>query len=88
MSFRSFRRKDFNERNNEKNKSRADYDLERSRQLERRKIDSISRVVRKDGRNISEVEIQEIVKGLSTNITLGKREKESKRELERLGFLN
>lgn len=63
--------------------SRAENDIIRAKRLKRVDIGSTSKVV-----GARESEIQDIVKGLSTNISLGKKERESKRELKRLGFLN
>jgi hypothetical protein len=54
----------------------------RAKKLRRVNIGSRSRVI-----GASEEEIQDIKQGLDTNILLGKREKESKKQLKRLGFL-
>ena len=54
----------------------------KARKLKRIRVGNISRVV-----GASEDEIQDIKDGLDYNILHGKREKESKKELRRLGFL-
>lgn len=54
----------------------------RAKRLRRVQEGSRSRVI-----GASEEEIQDIKTGLDTNIIQGKREKESKKQLKRLGFL-
>lgn len=57
--------------------------VQRSKRLKRVRTSYGTKIV-----GASEIEIQEIKQGLDTNIINGKHEKESKRELKRLGFLN
>lgn len=61
----------------------SDYYIRQARKLRRVRRGNRSKI-----EGASEAEIQEIKTGLDTNIIKGKKEKQSKKELKRLGFLN
>jgi hypothetical protein len=57
--------------------------VEKAKTLKRVRIGSKSKIV-----GASEEEIQEIKQGLDTNIIFGREERQSKKQLRRLGFLH
>jgi len=81
MSIRQYFVRKRRERVNRKYFSQ-DY-INRSKKLKRVSHGSRSKI-----QGASEAEIQEIKTGLDTNIIKGYKERESKRELKRLGFLH
>lgn len=65
----------------EKKKNAKSY-IDRARRLKRVKEGNKTRII-----GASEQEIQEIKTGLDTNMIMGRYEKQSEKELRRLGFL-